>query len=130
MDYLETVYLCGDGANWIKQGLSWINKGIFVLDKFHLGKYLTKSVSHMGEQAEIIRQMIKDEFSFEDKKEINEIYRKLIEMAESDSKKAEIEQARRYIMNNWEGITIYNTRGREITGCSAEGHVVMCYHQG
>lgn len=84
----------------------------------------------MGEQAEIIRQMIKDEFSFEDKKEINEIYRKLIEMAESDSKKAEIEQARRYIMNNWEGITIYNTRGREITGCSAEGHVVMCYHQG
>lgn len=123
MDYLETVYLCGDGANWIKQGLSWINKSIFVLDKFHLGKYLTKSVSIMGDQDETMRQMIEDEFSFENKAAVNEIYRKLIEMAESDSKKAGIEQARRYIMNNWEGITIYNTRGHEITGCSAEGHV-------
>ena len=54
---------------------------------------------------------------------VNEIYRKLGDSAESDSKREEIEQARRYIMNNWNGITIYNTRGHEITGCSAEGHV-------
>lgn len=123
MDYLETVYLCGDGANWIKQGLSWINKSMFVLDKYHLGKYLVKSVAHMGEQAGIMKQMIEDEFSFEDKVAINEIYEKLIDFAESDSKKEEIEKARRYIMNNWGGIIIYNTRGHEITGCSAEGHV-------
>ena len=122
-DYLETVYLCGDGANWIKQGLSWINKSMFVLDKFHLEKYLVKSVAHMAEQAVILKQMIEDEISFEDKEAINEIYKKLIDFAESDSKKDEIEQARRYIMNNWKGITIYNIRGHEITGCSAEGHV-------
>lgn len=123
MDYLETVYLCGDGANWIKQGLSWINKSMFVLDKYHLGKYLVKSVAHMGEQAETVKQMIEDEISFEDKAAINEIYKKLIDFAESDRKKEEIEQARKYIMNNWGGIIIYNTRGHEITGCSAEGHV-------
>lgn len=123
MDYLETVYLCGDGANWIKQGLSWINKSVFVLDKYHLGKYLVKSVAHMGEQAKTTKQMIEDEISFEDKAAINEIYKKLIEFAESDRKKEEIEQARRYIMNNWSGIIIYNIRGHEITGCSAEGHV-------
>lgn len=123
MDFLETVYLCGDGANWIKQGLSWINKSMFVLDKFHLKKYLQKSVAHMGEQADIMRQMIEDEFSFEDKAAIKEIYRKLLENVESDTKKEEVEQARRYIMNNWNGIIIYNTRGNEITGCSAEGHV-------
>lgn len=34
-EYIETVYLCGDGGNWIKQGLSWINKSRFVLDKYH-----------------------------------------------------------------------------------------------
>ena len=122
-EYLETVYLCGDGANWIKQGLSWINKSRFVLDKFHLKKYIQKSVAHMGEQAETMKQMIEDEFSFEDKAAINEIYRRLGEFAESDNKKEEIEKARRYIMNNWAGITIYNDRGHEITGCSAEGHV-------
>jgi hypothetical protein len=123
MDYLETVYLCVGGASWIKQGLSWINKSMFVLDKFHLEKYLVKSVSHMRDQAETMKQMIEDEFSFEDKAAINEIYRKLIDFAESDSKKEEIEQARRYIINNWDGIIINNTRGHEITGCSAEGHV-------
>lgn len=123
MDYLETVYLCGDGANWIKQGLSWISKSVFVLDKFHLKKYIHKSVIHMGEQAEIMKQMIEDELSFENKAVINEIYKKLIDLAASDGKKEEVEQARKYIMNNWNGITIYNTRGHEITGCSAEGHV-------
>lgn len=123
MDYLETVYLCGDGASWIKQGLSWINKSMFVLDKFHLKKYIHKSVVHMENQAEIIKQMIEDEFSFENKAAINEIYKKLTDFAESDNKKEEIEAARRYIINNWNGIIIYNTRGHEITGCSAEGHV-------
>ncbi|NLP34471.1 MAG: ISLre2 family transposase [Clostridiales bacterium] len=123
MDYLETVYLCGDGANWIKQGLSWINKSMFVLDKFHLKKYLQKSVAHMEEHTETVKQMIEDEFSFEDKVAINEIYKKLKDFAESDSKRDDIESARRYIMNNWNGIVIYNTRGHEITGCSAEGHV-------
>jgi hypothetical protein len=122
-EYLETVYLCGDGGNWIKQGLSWIDKSLFVLDKYHLKKYLEKSVVHMGEQAGIMKQMIEDEFSFEDKKAINEIYQKLKDYADSDCKKEEIEGARRYIMNNWTGIIIYNTRGHEITGCSAEGHV-------
>ena len=77
----------------------------------------------MGEQADIMKQMIEDEFSFEDKAAINEIYKKLKDFADSESKKEEIESARRYIMNNWNGITIYNTRGHEITGCSAEGHV-------
>ena len=122
-EYLETVYLCGDGANWIKQGLSWINKSLFVLDKYHLKKYLQKSVAHMGEQAKTMMQMIEDEFSFGDKAAVSEIYRKLGDFAGSDSKREEIEQARRYILNNWNGITIYNTRGHEIAGCSAEGHV-------
>lgn len=57
----------------------------------------------MGEQADTMKQMIEDEFSFEDKKAVNEIYQKLVSYAESDSKKEEIEQARRYIMNNWDG---------------------------
>lgn len=122
-EFLETVYLCGDGGSWIKQGVSWINKSMFVLDKYHLKKYLQKSVTHMREQADTMKQTIEDAFRLENKKAINEIYGKLKETAESESKKEEIEQARRYIMNNWGGIIIYNDRGHEISGCSAEGHV-------
>ena len=47
----------------------------------------------IGEKANTVKLMIEDEFSFEDKVAINEIYRKLIDFAESDSKKEEIEKA-------------------------------------
>ena len=30
--------------------------------------------------------------------------------------------ARKYIMNNWDGIAIKAEKGYEIVGCSAEGH--------
>ena len=31
IDCLETIYIMGDGAGWIKQGLVWLPKSIFVL---------------------------------------------------------------------------------------------------
>ncbi len=30
IDCLETIYIMGDGAGWIKQGLVWLPKSIFV----------------------------------------------------------------------------------------------------
>lgn len=46
----------------------------------------------MAEQAVILKQMIEDKLSFEDKEARNEIYRIRIEFADSDSKKDETEQ--------------------------------------
>jgi len=48
MDSIEKIYLSGDGAPWIKNGLSWINKSIYVLDRYHLSKYVTQATAHMG----------------------------------------------------------------------------------
>jgi hypothetical protein len=36
----------------------WINKSMFVLDKFCLVRFLVKSVAHMVEQANTMKQMI------------------------------------------------------------------------
>ena len=44
MDSIEKIYLSGDGAPWIKNGLSWINKSIYVLDRYHLSKYVTQEI--------------------------------------------------------------------------------------
>lgn len=126
-NYLETVYLCGDGASWIKQGLQWIDKSVFVLDKFHKNKYIWSSVSHLGDSAEDAYDMINDAISLESKKELKEVYQKLLEYAETDAKKEAIEAAKRYLLNNWEGIIIYNTKGNELNGCSAEGHISHLY---
>jgi hypothetical protein len=48
-EYLEKVYLCGDGAAWIKAGCEYVDKSIFVLDRFHLQKYINQSVAHLAE---------------------------------------------------------------------------------
>jgi hypothetical protein len=44
---IEKVYLSGDGAGWIKEGLNWIDKSIYVLDRFHLSKYIRQATAHM-----------------------------------------------------------------------------------
>jgi len=40
MDSVEVIYLSGDGVAWIKQGLDWIPKSKFILDNYHLNKYI------------------------------------------------------------------------------------------
>ena len=37
---IERIFIMGDGAQYIKAGLEWIEKSVFVLDKFHLEKYI------------------------------------------------------------------------------------------
>ena len=37
---IETVFVMGDGATYIKVGTEWIGKSVFVLDTFHLEKYI------------------------------------------------------------------------------------------
>lgn len=126
-EYLEKVYLCGDGANWIKAGCDWIDKSIFVLDRYHRNKYINNSVSHMLDHKKDVIHNIMDCFSFEDKRKLNCIYKELSEYADTDSKKEAIETARKYLIKNWDGIVIYNNKEGEIKGCSAEGHVSHVY---
>jgi hypothetical protein len=38
IDSIEKIYLSGDGAHWIKNGLNWIKGSIYVLDRYHLSK--------------------------------------------------------------------------------------------
>ena len=39
-DEIETAFIMGDGASYIKSGTEWIAKSVFVLDTFHLEKYI------------------------------------------------------------------------------------------
>ncbi len=48
MDTIEKIYLSGDGAPWIKNGLGWIKGNIFALDRYHLSRYVTQATAHMG----------------------------------------------------------------------------------
>jgi len=58
LDYLEAnyelssikqIYLAGDGAPWIRLGTEYIPGAIFILDKFHLSKYILTATAHAPE---------------------------------------------------------------------------------
>ena len=47
IDSIETIYISGDGVSQIRTGLDWILKSRFVLDKYHLRKYMLSATAHL-----------------------------------------------------------------------------------
>ena len=58
MDVLEKVYIAGDGGAWIKAGTEIIENSRFVLDKFHMMKYINTSVAHLLDSADDVKREI------------------------------------------------------------------------
>lgn len=123
-DKIEKIYICGDGAPWIKKGIDMIGaKCRFILDKYHLNKYIVQATSHLGDSVNDAREKIYDAFSMEDKEEIKEIFRIIESVTESEAKRKTVEKSKRYILNHWKGIIIKNNDEDARLGCSAEGHI-------
>jgi hypothetical protein len=118
---IETIYISGDGASWIKQGLNWIPKSKFVLDSHHLNKYIKAATAHLNDEA--IYQGLVDALDWPDKEMAHRVFKRILELTENETKRSAVIDARKYIMNNWDGIAIKAEKGHEIVGCSAEGHI-------
>ena len=54
---------------------------------------------------------------------LKEVFKKILSVTNEETKKESVEDARRYMLNNWNGIEIYETDGYDVVGCSAEGHI-------
>ena len=118
MEKVEKIYLSGDGAKWIKEGLNWIKGSQYVLDGFHLAKYVRKAIAHMPEcYDEVIWNYIDNL----DKKSVKETLDLIIEQTEKETKKESVKKSKQYILSNWEGIE--RRYDKDYIGCSAEGHV-------
>lgn len=118
---IETIYISGDGASWIRQGLNWIPKSRFVLDNHHLNKYIRTATAHLNDEA--IYQGLMDALDWPDKKLAYRVFKRILELTDSENKRFSVIKCKKYIMNNWDGIAIKAEKGYEIVGCSAEGHV-------
>ena len=130
-EYLEKVYLSGDGATWIKTGLEWIPKSIYVLDEFHMKKAVNGIVGRIKKENKEEKNKLKEELrdslrklDFEKFKEISyEILSEEMEKSTRDRKRKLME----YILNNKEGITNLYRNKDDWYGCSAEGHISHIY---
>lgn len=116
-DSIEKTYLSGDGASWIKNGLGWIKGSIYVLDRYHLSKYVTQATAHIEGSAPLIWKYINNG----DRKKVKELFADIINATEIETKKKSVREARSYILRNWDGIR--KQYEPDYIGCSAEGHV-------
>lgn len=117
MEKVGTVYLSGDGASWIKEGINWIPKSKYVLDRFHLSKYIRTATAHMDHVRIPLTRYVHKGM----KRAVKDLFQVMLKETPSESKKASIRMTRTYILNNWDGIQ--RQKALDYVGCSAEGHV-------
>ncbi len=118
IDQIKTIYLAGDGASWIIEGLSWLPRSKHVLDRYHLNKYVLKATGHMPKK----RPKLWRALNTCNYNKTDEILQEIIKETVVDTKKEAVKEAREYILGNWGGIKIYKEDPNAL-GCSAEGHV-------
>jgi len=132
-DEIETAFVMGDGALYIKAGTEWIAKSVFVLDTFHLEKY----INHLNydENLKAKLQEAIDQFDpISTENIMNEAIRKIEKEIEEDkqlernTKRLEnrlkkIKDTKTYLMNQWEGIEAHDKYKDKLTGCCQEGQV-------
>jgi len=117
LDKVEEIYISGDGARWIKEGMNWIPGSKYVLDRFHLARYLRRATAHRIDLYPIMWNYIENE----ERGYVKELFDELVNVCESDYKKKEIKEAKTYVLNHWEAVL--ENFSESYNGCSAEGHV-------
>ena len=123
MKNVEKVYICGDGALWIKEGLNWIEKSKFVLDRFHLLKYINQATVEFPQYKSKLWYNI----NIYDPISVENVFKDIIEKTTDEKRKEKVIDSYKYVMRQWEGIEIYETDGEYLSGCSAEGHISHVY---
>lgn len=123
LDVLERVYIAGDGAQWIRTGAEVLLNGRFVLDKFHMMKYLNRSVCHLDNEDKM-KEYMWECINEADKDGLKEAFKLILEVTEKDTNKYdEVKESRDYFMNNWDGVEIRSTESGRVWKCCAEGQV-------
>ena len=123
-DFIDKIYISGDGAGWIRAGTRIIDKSHFVLDRYHLKKYTKKASAHMDD---ITQKTLRNALHDANKASVEAILERITELTEEESRRNTVIEAAKYFSNNWDGIQIYVSDKANIVGCSAEGHISHIY---
>lgn len=119
MDAIETVYLMGDGAAWIRAGLDVFVGAEFILDQFHIKKALTRLAAEDRARLSRLKQSIHDH----NLAALYVVVNELLERATSRNRIQTIQQTWTYLSNHWDGILAAEEAAARQVGCSGEGHV-------
>ena len=125
---IKKIFLNADGGSWIKTGNSRIAGITYVLDEFHMGKYLVKMTSHLEKRfskddVKGFRKILKDMIKENTREEFQNAIDYLQEFATSENEKEKIADAGDYFLHNWMAAKRRYADRKLVKGCSAEGHV-------
>ena len=123
IDKIKMIYINGDGARWIKNGVYHFKRAKFVMDKFHITEYINRMTNHLEDsqeeaKAEIYRLLYKHNFDA-----YEEFIGKLYNTSINDTTMKNISDGDTYFRNNFESICIRFSGDENVIGCSAEGHI-------
>lgn len=130
---IENIFIMGDGASYIKAGVEWIEKSVFVLDLFHLEKYINhlnydeylkrKLQEAIDQYDPISRENIMNEAIKRIKEEIKEDEQLGRNTKRLNNRLKKIENTKTYLMNQWSGIEAHEKYKDKLTGGCQEGQV-------
>lgn len=120
---IRKIYIHGDGAGWIRSGCDVIGSSQFVLDRYHMHKYIIVATSHLLDSKEDARSAVYRAIHHRKKYEAREVFEHILAVTDSESKQKAVQASMDYILNNWAGIMASLKDKEHQTGCSAEGHV-------
>ena len=117
-----TLYLHGDGAPWIRQGLEWLPKCKFVLDRYHKNKALKQAVSGMprdvGAQYD---KLLRTAFAEDDREFFSNVVESMV--LNYPEREGKIRDATNYLLDNFDAITICSKDPEATNGGATEPHV-------
>lgn len=121
---IEKIYFQSDGGAWMKKGVEILGAE-FVLDEFHIQKYIRKMARVSGntkETREENRKKIQEWIENGNRSKLEEWVQQIkVGLAEKDCKK--LEESWKYIKNNWQGIRKRIKKEEGVIGSSTESHI-------
>ena len=123
IDKIKMIYINGDGASWIKNGVNYFKRAKFVMDKFHITEYVNRMTNHLLDsqneaKEEIYKILYKHDY------DAYEIFiGKLYQTSTNDTTLKIISDGDTYFRNNFESICLRFSGDEHVIGCSAEGHI-------
>lgn len=120
---VKRIYVNGDGGSWILSGMKELSGITYVLDEFHLEKYLTKLTSHMLDSGKDAKEELRKQIRWGTKEEFKANVEELKGYLKSEAGEKRIEEAEGYILSNWTAAGVRLRHKEGVKGCSTEGHV-------
>jgi len=98
---VKKIYLNADGGGWIQAGVKRMAGVTYVLDEFHLSKYLLKLTSHMLDSAEDAREELCRAIKEGAKEDFGKVVKRIDTCAKTDALRKRIRESAGYILSNW-----------------------------